>query len=141
MSEIAQSSFFKLVLGGNGGLVLTGSFERVSGLGMQFEYESYMEGGSSVPVQFVKAAVSQRLVLECGTDVSYDALSTWMNLISLGTTVKLAGTISLCDQRGDVKRMWVITNAYPVRYVGPELDSNKTSAAVSTLELIYGGCS
>ena len=141
MAEIAQSSYFKLTLSANGDKALTGSFEKVSGLGMQFEYESYLEGGANVPIQFIKNTVEQRLILEYGTLTDGDVLTEWMKHISSGITIKLTGSVSLCDNNGNAVRVWLINNAYPVRYIGPELDSNTTAPAVSRLELIYGGCS
>lgn len=146
MYEPALSSFFKVELTDNVGVMgedasggVYGEFERVSGLGVEFEYESYLEGGAVVPVQFYKNATAQSLTLERGTITEADLFSKWMDMISLGICVKLSGKVTLCDARGKALREWIIKNAYPVKYVGPPLDSSQTSAAVSLIEFVYGG--
>ena len=62
-------------------------------------------------------------------------------MVNLGMSVPLAGTVMLRDSFGSVMRVWNIAGAHLVRYVGPRLDSNQPSLAVSRIELMYNGCS
>lgn len=139
--DIALSAYFTVELKDKSGVGLVGSFFSVSGLGMEYEYETYLEGGATVPVQLFKGAVPQRLVLSQGTVYETDKLSQWMDMIGSGICLRLTGTVTLRSAKGDKLRSWIIHNAYPARYEGPALDSMQSAAAVSQIEFIYGGCS
>lgn len=123
------------------GVVLKGSFLSVSGLDMEFEYEVYCEGGSSYPRYFFKNVKPQNLVLERGLVTTVDSASILVNMVNLGMSIPLAGLISLKDSFGNTQRVWMVEGAHLVRYVGPHLDSNQPSLAVSRIELMYNGCS
>ena len=99
MEDFASGAFFDVLLGGNP-LGMSGRFTSVSGLGMQFEYETVMEGGSMYPRYFFKNAVPQTLVLEQGTVTTVDTFSLWVDLVNSGVDVPLAGTIRSATTRG-----------------------------------------
>ncbi|MBQ3077427.1 MAG: phage tail protein [Clostridia bacterium] len=139
MDQFTSGAYFSVVLGGNP-LGMSGRFTSVSGLGMQFEYETVREGGSMYPRYFLKHAVPQTLVLEQGTVTSVDTFSAWVNMVNMGMSVPLAGIITLNDHRGIAMRTWTIAGAHIVKYVGPNLDSNNVQLAVNRIELLYGGC-
>lgn len=138
--SLLSGAFFDVYLVGVGA-VLMGNFVSVSGLDMEFEYETYCEGGSSYPRYFFKQAKPQMLVLEQGTVTSIDSVSLLVDMVNLGMSVPLAGTVILRDSFGSPMRVWNIAGAHLVRYVGPRLDSNQPSLAVSRIELMYNGCS
>ena len=139
IDSYVTGSYFDVVLGGVP-VGMSGRFTNVSGLGMQFEYETYQEGGSMYPRYFFKNAVPQTLVLEQGTVTTVDTFSLWVALVNSGVSMPLAGAIMLRDFRGEIKRTWAISGAHIVRYVGPTLDSNQPQLAVNRIELMYGGC-
>lgn len=138
--DYVTGSYFDVLLGGNP-FGMSGQFSRVSGLGMQFEYETYTEGGSSYPRFFFKNAVTQTLVLEQGTVTTLDTFSTLVDLVNLGMSVPLAGIIILRDYTGAPKRSWIIAGAHITKYEGPALDGNQSEIAVTRIELTYNGCS
>ncbi len=135
-----SGAYFEVYLAGPGALLM-GNFLSVSGLDMEFEYEVYCEGGSSYPRFFYKQAKPQTLVLEQGTVTATmgDGASVLANLVNLGGSIPLAGTIMLKDSFGDTKRVWNVVGAHLVRYVGPKLDSNQPNLAVSRIELMHNG--
>jgi phage tail-like protein len=135
-----SGAYFEVYLAGPGALLM-GNFLSVSGLDMEFEYEVYCEGGSSYPRFFYKQAKPQTLVLEQGTVTATmgDGASILANLVNLGGSIPLAGTIMLKDSFGDTKRVWNVVGAHLVRYVGPKLDSNQPNLAVSRIELMHNG--
>ncbi|MGI6192778.1 MAG: phage tail protein [Christensenellales bacterium] len=138
--SLLSGAYFDVYLAGVGALLM-GNFVSVSGLDMEFEYETYCEGGSSYPRFFFKQAKPQMLVLEQGTVTSVDSVSLLVNMVNLGMSIPLAGTVILRDSFGAIMRVWNIAGAHLVRYVGPRLDSNQPSLAVSRIELMYNGCS
>jgi phage tail-like protein len=119
---------------------MSGQFTNVSGIGMEFEYETYNEGGSNYPRYFFKNAVPQTLVLQQGTVTTIDAFAAWMNTVNLGVSAFLNGVVALKDHTGMIRRNWTIQGAFPVKYIGPELNSLHSSLAVSRIELQYNGC-
>ena len=139
MSDYIPTAFFEVNFTGlNTGM--SGLFTSVSGLGMEFEYEMYSEGGRNYPVRFFKGAVQQTLVLEQGTVTTTDAFMNWIAEINRGIMHSLNGTVTLKDNTGEIKRIWDITDAVPIKYVAPSLDSMKSELAVTHMEFLYNGC-
>ena len=124
----------------NGIVGMSGLFTSVSGLGMEFEYESYTEGGSNYPRQFFKNAVPQTLVLEQGTVTTADTFALWIAKINSGIAAPLNGKITLRDHTGKEQRSWEVLGAYPVKYIGPSLNAMKSGLAVSRIEFLHNGC-
>ena len=139
MSDFVPISFFDVAFIGQG-IGMSGEFISVSGLGMQFDYETYSEGGRNYPKRFFKGAVPQTLVLEQGTVTTIDFFISWLTEINIGITRTLNGTVMLKDHTGATKRIWFITDAIPAKYVGPGLNSMKSELAVSRVEFLYNGC-
>lgn len=134
-----SGAYFDVVLIGVG-VVLAGGFLSVSGLDMEADYEVYTEGGSNYPRFFFKNVVPQHLVLEKGVITTVDSMSMLMGMVNQGMSIPLAGTIILRDSFGSPQREWTIVGAHLQKYVGPQLNSNQASQAVSRVELIYDGC-
>ena len=134
-----SGAYFDVLLIGPGA-VLAGGFASVSGLDMEADYEIYTEGGSSYPRYFFKNVLPQRLVLEQGVVTTVDSVSLLMAMVNQGMSIPLAGAIILRDSFGAPQREWTIVGAHLQKYVGPKLNSNQASAAVSRIELIHNGC-
>ena len=139
MADFVPTPYFEVVFGGIGP-GMSGQFTSVSGLTMEYEYETYLEGGSNYPRQFFKNAVPQKLILEQGTVTTVDSFAEWMHMVNLGITAVLNGVVLLKDHTGAVKRQWTVMGAFLVKYVGPELNSLKSELAVSRIELLHNGC-
>ncbi|MBR1497076.1 MAG: phage tail protein [Oscillospiraceae bacterium] len=134
-----SGAFFDVTLVGPGAAII-GSFTSVSGLTMEADYEVYQEGGSLYPRFFFNQVKPQVLVLEQGVVTSVDSVSLLMGMVNQGMSVPMAGTVMLKDRFGSTQRVWTIAGAHLQRYVGPELNSNQPSLAVSRIELLYNGC-
>lgn len=134
-----SGAYFDVLLIGTG-VVLAGGFSSVSGLDMEVDYEVYTEGGSSYPRFFFKNVKPQQLVLEQGVVTTVDSVSLLMAMVNQGMSIPLAGTIILRDSFGEAQREWSVVGAHLQKYVGPQLNSNQASVAVSRIELIHNGC-
>lgn len=139
MLEYMVNSYFDVSLGDDVS-GLSGEFISVSGLGIEFEFEKYCEGGGSTR-QFFVGTVGQTLVLEQGMVTSNDAFAEWVKKINEGKPAPVSGTIKLKNHAGVVQREWKIEKATIIKYIGPVLNSNQPELAVSHIELAYGGCS
>jgi phage tail-like protein len=107
---------------------------------MQFDYETYNEGGSNYPRSFFKGVVPQTLVLEQGTVTTVDAFSLWVAEINAGIMRPLDGIVLLKDNAGELMREWTILDAMLTKYIGPSLDSTRVALAVNRIEFRYNGC-
>ena len=134
-----SGAYFDVMLIGTGA-VLAGGFLSVSGLDMEVDYEVYTEGGSNYPRFFFKNTKPQTLVLEQGVVTTVDSVSLLMTMVNQGMSIPLAGTIILRDSFGEPQRTWSVVGAHLQKYVGPQLNSNQASVAVSRIELIHNGC-
>ncbi|MGE5656354.1 MAG: phage tail protein [Actinomycetota bacterium] len=122
-----------------GGLV-AGGFTEVGGLESEMELESYAEGGVNGYIHyFPKQARYPNLVLSRGlTDV--DLLWLWYQTTVSGKVQRKNGTIILLNQKRLPVMWWNFKNAYPVKWVGPQLNANNTSSvAIERMELVHEG--
>ena len=142
MEPYVSGSYFDVtIIGVPVGPVLgtSGRFTRVSGLGGEFEYDYYNEGGSNYNRAFFKQVKPTTLVLEQGTVTDFDQISLAMNLINLGTEVTFMIIVVLRSNTGSVMREWTIMGAHLTKYEGPAMDANNSELAVSRMEFIYNG--
>lgn len=122
-----------------GGL-LTGGFTTVSGLESSLQLQDYQEGGvNGYTHQFPSQISYPNLVLTHGiTDLN--TLWHWFNAAAEGVVLRLNGTVIMLDNARMPITWWNFKSAYPVRWVGPQLDaSNATTVAVEQLELVHQG--
>ena len=117
----------------------SGRFTRVSGIGGEFEYDYYNEGGNNFTRAFFKQLKPSTLVLEQGTVTDFDHVSLAMNLINLGQEVTFTIVIILRSSTGKPVREWTISNAHLTKYEGPSMDANNSELAISRMEFIYNG--
>ena len=134
-----SGAYFDVYLLGTG-VVLAGGFSSVTGLDMEVDYQVYTEGGSNYPRYYFNNVKPQRLVLEQGIVTDVDMVSMLMGMVNQGMSIPLAGTIILRDSFGEAQREWSVVGAHLQKYVGPQLNSNQASVAVSRIELIHNGC-
>jgi len=139
LADYVATSFFEVSFGDRiAGL--SGQFTAVSGLSIEFDYDVYNEGGSNYPRYFFKNVVPQTLNLQQGTVTTADSFAAWIDMVNRGKTVPLTGTVKLKDHTGQEKRSWTVQDAFPVKYVGPNLNSLTSELAVSSIELRHNGC-
>ncbi len=122
--------------------LLTGNFAEVSGLEVELQTEEYQEGGvNSYTHKFPTRMVYQPLVLSHGlTDI--DTLWNWYQSASEGQVQFKNGTIMLLDRRRLPVTWWNFTNAYPVKWSGPQFNAtNDSQVAIERIELVHQGIS
>ena len=138
-AEYVPNTYFEVSFGAPA-LGMSGYFTSVSGLSIEFEYETYSEGGVPYPRYFFKNVVPQTLVLEQGTVTSVDGFAAWVHMLNQGMRMPINGMIYLKDHTGALKRSWMVNDAMVVKYVGPSLNAMQPELAVSRIELQHNGC-
>ena len=124
-----------------GAIGLTGRFASVSGLGIEFKYDEYYEGGSMYPRFMFNYAKPQILTLSEGVVTSpLDFFAWWSWAMNMGMGIPAGnGSVTLRNEKGEALRGWIICGAYLTKYIGPTLDANSPRMAVNSIEMVYGG--
>ena len=121
------------------GLVV-GGFTEVTGLQLEIEVKDYQEGGQNNYIHKLPGAARypSNLVLKRGlTDA--DILWKWHQDVMRGRIVRKNGSIILLDDTGTEKWRWNFSNAYPVRWIGPQFNATSATVVFETLELVHTG--
>lgn len=115
-------------------------FTEVSGLQVESEVMDYAEGGNNAFVHRLAGRTKySNITLKRGMTVGNE-LFTWYMLIVQGRAfLKRNLTIVMYNPAGLFVSAWNYVNAYPVKWVGPQLTAGGAQAAVETLELAHEG--
>jgi phage tail-like protein len=120
--------------------LMAGGFSEVAGLQTEIEVQEYREGGVNgyIHKRAGPAKYPSNLILKKGvTDVR--ALWDWYWDVSQGTIQRKNVSVLLLDSSGEEKLRWNFEQAYPVRWVGPNLKGNTSEVAVESVELAHSG--
>lgn len=121
--------------------ILTGGFSECSGLQAEVEIVEYREGGQNDYVhRFAGRANYPPLVLKHGVS-PIDTLWVWHQDVARGKVERRNGTIYLLDQMRVPVVWWNFKNAFPTRWMGPELRATSNEVAFESVELVHEGLS
>jgi phage tail-like protein len=118
-----------------------GVFTEVSGLQVEMDVMEYQEGGNNGFVYrlpgFTKVS---NLTLKRGM-TSSNEFYRWLADVSSGRLKRRHVSVVMYDVVGNELMRWNLINAYPVKWVGPQLRAADNTAAIETLELAHEGMS
>jgi phage tail-like protein len=115
-----------------------GAFREITGLQMEREILEYTEGGVNDVVHKLPGRVKYpNLVLKRGV-TNQDELMKWF-WQTQQTPERKDVTVKLVDPAMEVMRTWAFKQAYPVKWIGPNLNAGSDSAATEQLELVHDG--
>ncbi|HLN89739.1 MAG TPA: phage tail protein [Candidatus Binatia bacterium] len=116
-----------------------GGFSEVSGLQLETEVETIEEWGVNNYVhKLPKKTKYPNIVLKRGI-IDSNNLWKWHQDVVNGKTSRKSGCIILLDGMGNEKRRWRFTQAYPLKWSGPELKADSNDVAVESLEFVHEG--
>jgi phage tail-like protein len=119
--------------------LIVGGFSEVSGLQAETEFEEIREGGVNDHIhKFPKITKYQNLVLKRGVTDS-DVLWKWHQDVVEGTIRRKGVYLTLLDAEGLEMWRWNFIDAYPVKWVGPDLRADRNAVAIETLEIAHNG--
>lgn len=141
--KVYMNNRFGIGISGTGNPVidtLLGSFRTISGLESEWEMEEYREGGDNGGAHFFPTKTkNSRIVLETGVG-TLSPLLTWHMLTMTGVIIKGFLTINLLSPTSGLPvKMWLVVNAFPVRYVAPEFNALSSEVAIERVEFIHNG--
>ena len=122
-----------------------GRFSAVSGLSMSVEVETYQEGGeNNYEHKFPGRVTWENLVFKRGI-TNDNNLFNWFEL-TVGPGFMLTDSFSratagvtMLSANGRRLRSWVIQDAFPVRWKGPDFDANNDEVPTEELEVAHHG--
>jgi phage tail-like protein len=113
-----------------------GYFSRCDGLELSFELYEYREGGMNDFVHHLPGGLRYpNLVLTRGL-TNEQALLKWFWATHTQAERK---EILLTLGDGTVSRSWTFNEAFPVRWTGPQIESDGSAVATETLEIAHSG--
>jgi len=113
-------------------------FSEVSGLTMELDTVAYQEGGVNdhvhqLPGQFAHA----NLVLQRGLTKD-TTFWNWLHTVMSGTIKRRDIVLKLKSGfKGESAWGWEFTNAYPLKWSGPDLTGGANGMAIESIELTY----
>jgi phage tail-like protein len=116
-----------------------GGFSECSGLQLETEVLDYAEGGLNTWLHKLPVRTKQtNIKLKRG--IADQSLWNWHAELVGGVVRRRNGSIRIHDPAGgQVVAEWQFHRAYPVKWVGPELNATQNQVAVETIELVHEG--
>lgn len=114
-------------------------FSEISGLQVETDIFEYVEGGNN---GFVHKLPGQTRVgnLTCKRGlVATNELFNWYMKVAAGTIERRNLSVIIYKLDGAEMRRWNFFDAYPVRWVGPDLGAETTGAAIELVEIAHAG--
>lgn len=113
-------------------------FQAVSGLSVEYEYESFKEGGEN---RFEhKLPVRTRytdMVLKRGMLTDSEVTKWLLNAFRDREFKPSNITIILMNEQGNPLRTWKVAHAIPKKWLVSDLNANDNAVVIETLELTY----
>ena len=126
------------------GLQVAG-FSEVSGLEQEIEIEEFKEGGMDFVHKFPNGIKHSNIILKRGITVD-SSLRKWYESVLDATRYGNAPIpkeptvyIALMDSSNSEKIRFMLKDAYPIKWSGPQLNASASEVAFETLELVHEG--
>ena len=113
-------------------------FQSVSGLSVEYDYESFKEGGENrfehkLPVRTKYAD----LVLKRGMLTDSQVLRWFQDAFRDRTFVPADVNVILMNEKGEPLRTWNVVHAIPKKWLISDLNANENAIVIETLEMSY----
>jgi len=114
-------------------------FTEMGGLQFETAVTEYEEGGSNGYVHRLPGRTKiSNITLKCGVTNSHTFYNWYLDILQ-GQFRTQNVTVSMFDAAGEPLAEWDFLEAYPVKWVGPQLAADGKNAAIETLELAHSG--
>jgi len=129
--------YFKVTVDGG----MEASFQEVSGLDAEVDVTEYRHGDSKGFSKIKMPGLKKYgdVTLKKGTFTTDIKFFTWFNANTLNTIERKKVTIMLMNESGGAEIVWTLTNAFPKKVSGTDLNSGSSDVAVETLILAHEG--
>lgn len=113
-------------------------FQSVSGLSVEYDYESFKEGGENrfehkLPVRTKYAD----LVLKRGMLTDSSVLKWFLNAFNHRAFEPTDVSVILMNEKSEPLRTWNVVHAIPKKWLVSDMNANESAVVIETLELTY----
>jgi len=113
-------------------------FQTVSGLGVEYDYESFKEGGENrfehkLPVR----TKYSDMVLKRGMLADSTVIKWFLDAFRDREFKPSDVTVILMNEKSQPLRTWKVTHAIPKKWLVSDLNANENSVVIETMELTY----
>ncbi|MFZ2403801.1 MAG: phage tail protein, partial [Methylobacter sp.] len=110
-------------------------FQSVSGLSVEYDYESFKEGGENrfehkLPVRTKYAD----LVLKRGMLTNSTVLNWFLDAFNHRAFKPANVNVMLMNEKGEALRTWNVVHAIPKKWLVSDLNANESAVVIETLE-------
>ncbi len=129
--------YFKVKVDGG----MEASFQDVSGFDVETDVTEYRHGDNPVFSKIKMPGMRKYgdITLKKGTFTKDIKFFEWINKVKLNTIERKTVTIMLLNESGGSEIVWTLTNAFPKKVSGTDLNSGSSDAAIETLVLAHEG--
>ena len=115
------------------------SFKEVSGLDVESQPIEYRAGDSPIHSANKMPGLKKygNITMKKGTFAKDNQFWDWFNQIQLNTIKRITMNISLLDETGSPTMVWTVTNAFPTKITGTDLNADGNEVAVETIEIAH----
>ena len=117
----------------------TGFFRSVSGLKAETEVVDYQEGGVTGFTRKLAGATRYSNIRLSRAFTGDRSLYNWFASVQKPNPIRVNGRITMFDRQGVRVAAWKFTNAFPVKWEGPDFDATKNEIAIETIEIAHEG--
>jgi len=119
--------------------LIVGGFSEVSGVSAETEFDEIKEGGVNDHIhKLPKMTKYPNMALKRGITDS-DALWRWHQDVVSGKFSRRTVFVVLMDSEGAERWRWSFLDAYPIKWIGPDLKADSNVVAIESLELAHNG--
>ncbi len=132
-----QSGRFLVEIGSE----VVANFQECSGLTVEVEVQEYVEGGNNEFIHKLPGRMKySNITLKRGISDNLQFAS-WRPRIEGGKISVQPKNLSiiLFDHAGQTVKTWEVSEAYPVKWTGPDMRASSMDVAIETLELAHRG--
>jgi phage tail-like protein len=132
-----QSGRFLVEIGSE----VVANFQDCSGLTLEVEVQEYVEGGNNEFVHKLPSRLKySNITLKRGVTENRQFAS-WRPKVEGGkmTVERKNISIILFSHSGETVKTWEVSEAYPVKWTGPEMRASSMDVAIETLEIAHEG--
>lgn len=115
-------------------------FTEVSGLQIETEVTEYAEGGNNSFVHRLPGRTKvSNITLKRGMTASNELFTWYLDVINGKADQQRNISVIMYDTAGNEVTRWNFDKAYPVKWIGPQLNADSATTAVESFEVTHQG--
>jgi phage tail-like protein len=116
-------------------------FQEVSGLDTEAQPIGFRRGDSEAFSKIKMPGLNKAadVTMKRGVFKDDGTFSDWLKQVGTNTSKRRTITISLLDETGAAKRVWILHNARPTKITGTDLKSDGNEVAIESIEIAHEG--